>query len=113
MLRLKRNKTKIKMKTFYYIVILISILASFSTIGNDENKLKDITPRVIVTSDGEIDDECSMVRFLLYTNEWDVEGIITFKFTISLAWTSAGRAMTGHDPYLEAYAEVYPNLIQA
>jgi len=34
-------------------------------------------PRAIVTSDGEIDDECSMVRFLLYANEWDVEAIIT------------------------------------
>lgn len=33
--------------------------------------------RVIVTSDGEIDDECSMVRFLLYANEWDIEGIVT------------------------------------
>ena len=33
--------------------------------------------RVIVTSDGEIDDECSIVRFLLYANEWDIEGIIT------------------------------------
>lgn len=33
-------------------------------------------PRVIATTDGEIDDRCSMVRFLLYTNEWDVEGII-------------------------------------
>ena len=27
--------------------------------------------RVIVTSDGEIDDECSMVRFFLYANEFD------------------------------------------
>lgn len=33
-------------------------------------------PRVIVTTDGEIDDRCSMVRFLLYANEWDIEGII-------------------------------------
>jgi putative cell wall-binding protein len=33
--------------------------------------------RVIVTSDAEIDDQCSMVRFLLYANEWDIEGIIT------------------------------------
>lgn len=34
-------------------------------------------PRIIVTSDGEIDDECSLVRFLLYANEWNIEGIIT------------------------------------
>jgi hypothetical protein len=33
-------------------------------------------PRVIATTDGEIDDRCSMVRFLLYANEWDVEGLI-------------------------------------
>ena len=33
-------------------------------------------PRIIATTDGEIDDRCSMVRFLLYTNEWDIEGII-------------------------------------
>jgi hypothetical protein len=33
-------------------------------------------PRIISTTDGEIDDRCSMVRFLLYANEWDIEGII-------------------------------------
>ncbi len=33
-------------------------------------------PRIIATTDGEIDDRCSMVRFLLYANEWDIEGII-------------------------------------
>jgi hypothetical protein len=35
-----------------------------------------VRPRVIVTTDGEIDDRCSMIRFLLYSNEWDVEGLI-------------------------------------
>ncbi|NQU23064.1 MAG: DUF1593 domain-containing protein [Candidatus Nealsonbacteria bacterium] len=33
-------------------------------------------PRIIATTDGEIDDRCSMVRFLLYTNEWDIEEIV-------------------------------------
>ena len=33
-------------------------------------------PRIIATTDGEIDDRCSMVRFLLYANEWDIEGIV-------------------------------------
>ena len=35
-----------------------------------------VRPRIIATTDGEIDDRCSMVRFLLYANEWDIEGII-------------------------------------
>jgi len=68
-------------------------------------------PRVIVTSDGEIDDECSMVRFLLYANEWDVEGIITS----SSQYHWQGHKWAGDDwvqPYLDAYAKVYPNLVK-
>lgn len=68
-------------------------------------------PRVIVTSDGEIDDECSMVRFLLYANEWDVEGIITS----SSQYHSHGHNWAGDDwiqPYLNAYAKVHPNLVK-
>lgn len=67
-------------------------------------------PRVIVTSDGEIDDECSLVRFLLYTNEWDVEGIITS----SSQYHWQGHRWAGDDwaqPYLEAYSKVYPSLV--
>ncbi|SHI58829.1 Protein of unknown function [Pseudozobellia thermophila] len=67
-------------------------------------------PRVIVTSDGEIDDECSMVRFLLYSNEWDVEGIITS----SSQYHWQGHRWAGDnwvDPYLDAYGEVYPSLL--
>ncbi|WP_341224886.1 nucleoside hydrolase-like domain-containing protein [uncultured Arcticibacterium sp.] len=67
--------------------------------------------RVIVTSDGEIDDECSFVRFLLYTNEWDVEAIVTS----SSQYHWQGHKWAGDDwalPYLEAYAEVYPNLLK-
>lgn len=66
--------------------------------------------RIIVTSDGEIDDECSMVRFLLYANEWDIEGIITS----SSQYHWRGHKWAGDDwinPYLDAYAKVYPNLI--
>ena len=33
-----------------------------------------VKPRVIVASDGETDDVCSMIRFLPYSNEFDIEG---------------------------------------
>lgn len=68
-------------------------------------------PRVIATTDGEIDDQCSMVRFLLYANEWGVEGIITS----SSQYHSHGHNWAGDDwvqPYLNAYAKVYPNLVK-
>ena len=72
---------------------------------------KDSRPRIIVTSDGEIDDECSMVRFLLYANEWDIEAIVTS----SSQYHWHGHRWAGDDwiqPYLDAYAKVYPNLLK-
>lgn len=95
---------RIKLKAFYSILILLMISSScFAQKGNNK-------PRVIVTSDGEIDDECSLVRFLLYTNEWDVEGIISS----SSQYHWHGHRWAGDDwavPYLNAYEEVYPNLV--
>ena len=35
-----------------------------------------VKPRVIVTTDGEIDDQSSMVRFLMYASDYDVAGIV-------------------------------------
>lgn len=73
--------------------------------------LADGRARVIATTDGEIDDECSMVRFLLCSNEFDVEGIVVS----SSQYHWRGYRWAGDDwvqPYLEAYAKVYPNLIK-
>jgi hypothetical protein len=72
-------------------------------------------PRVVVTTDGEIDDRCSMVRFLLYTNEWETCGLI---FSSSMFHWKGTARVQGHDwqgeewleRQLDAYAGVYPNL---
>ncbi|MFC1719555.1 nucleoside hydrolase-like domain-containing protein [Pseudomonadota bacterium] len=58
-----------------------------------------------------MDDQCSLVPFLLCANEWDIEGIIT---------TSSQYHWQGHNwagdnwaqPYLQAYAEVQPYLVK-
>ena len=68
-------------------------------------------PRVIVTTDGEIDDRDSMIRFLMYANEWDIEGIVTS----SSQYHWQGHNWAGDDwldPLLDAYAQVYPNLVK-
>ena len=68
-------------------------------------------PRVIVTTDGEVDDECSLVRFLLYCNEWDVEAIITS----SSQYHWRGHSWAGDDwmdTVMGAFAQVYPTLIR-
>ena len=61
-------------------ILLGVLIAVCSRVGwADENTkptLPDSRLRVVVTTDGEVDDRCSMNRFLLYTNDWDVCGII-------------------------------------
>lgn len=65
-------------------------------------------PRVIVMTDGEIDDHSSMVRFLLYTCDIELLAIIE---------TNSVFQRNGHsdEPWLEnqldAYDQVYPNLV--
>ncbi|MFT5854293.1 MAG: putative membrane-bound dehydrogenase-like protein, partial [Verrucomicrobiales bacterium] len=76
--------------------------------------------RVIAETDlgGDADDQASLVRFLLYSNEWDVEGIIADRhasdFTEDGAKNHVGLKVTdGHElalAYLAAYAEVQPKL---
>jgi hypothetical protein len=92
------------------VAVMIFTIAA-SGCNQQVNPVENGKPRVIVTSDGEIDDECSMVRFLLYANEWEIEGIITS----SSQYHWHGHRWAGDDwidPYLEAYSNVYPNLIQ-
>ncbi len=65
-------------------------------------------PRIIVTTDGEIDDRCSMVRFLMYANEFEIEGLI---YSSSMHWL--GQTWAGVEwihGHIGHYARVYDNL---
>jgi len=102
---------KMEMYGFYLKMRVLPILLAVTALGVYHNAAIAEKPRVIVTSDGEIDDECSMVRFLLYANEWDIEGIITS----SSQYHSHGHNWAGDDwiqPYLNAYQKVHPNLVK-
>ncbi len=86
------------------------VLLATTMLGGHSTLTAADKPRVIATSDGEIDDECSMVRFRLYANDFDVEGIVTS----SSKYHWQGHRWAGDDwiePYLNAYAEVYRNLV--
>ena len=91
-------------------------------------------PRTIVTTDGEVDDMDSFIRFLLYSNEFNIEGLIytssmwhyagdgTGKlFTSEMPMTSAmygarkNLRWTGTDwmeKLIDKYASVYPDLLK-
>ncbi|NET61202.1 MAG: DUF1593 domain-containing protein [Symploca sp. SIO2E6] len=62
--------------------------------------------RVIVTTDGERDDKNSFSRFLLYVNDFDVEGLV---YTNSV-WHPKGNGTTWMRDQIDEYAKVFNNL---
>ncbi len=76
---------------------------------------KDDRPRIVVTTDGEIDDRCSMVRFLYYNNEFDIEGIV--HSSSKFHWKGDDKHKRHKwadevwlDKQIDMYEKLYPNL---
>ena len=72
--------------------------------------------RVIVETDagGDPDDEQSLVRFLLYTNEWDVEGII-YNRPVARDGENRNSERTGlgiGQRFVRAYGDCYDKLVK-
>ena len=64
-------------------------------------------PRVIATTDGEVDDRSSMIRFLLYTCDFDVAGIVEVNSKYQKHGHSDEKWIQAQ---LDAYDQVLPNL---
>jgi len=99
------------MKRLLFVLILIS--GTFSNLSKAEQKIifeQLDKPRVIVLTDitNEPDDEESMVRFLVYSNEYDVEGLIA---TTSV-WLRDKVRPEKIRERIEAYGKVRENLLK-
>lgn len=66
-------------------------------------------PRVIVMTDGEIDDHSSMIRFLLYTCDVELLAIIE---TNSMFQRNGHSEKSWYEDQLAAYEAVHPNLLK-
>ncbi|MEC8830864.1 MAG: nucleoside hydrolase-like domain-containing protein, partial [Bacteroidota bacterium] len=117
-----------------FLLTLLCILFSRNAIAQSPNE--PVKPRIIVTADPELDDNNSLIRFLLYSTDMNIEGLIyassgyhwkgdgkgtkwfvpgreydRFKMDIcpceSWRWNDDERFI--HD-VVEAYAKVYGNL---
>jgi hypothetical protein len=93
----------VKLKSSF-LIILVAVLL----IGQAETRCQDSKPRVIVMTDGEIDDRSSMIRFLMYTNDVDLLAIIE---TNSVYQREGHSTKDWYDKQLDAYEHVYPNLL--
>jgi hypothetical protein len=59
------------MKALLNFLLIVLICSPFLSFGQAGEK-----PRTIVTTDGEVDDQDSFIRLLLYSNEFDLVGLV-------------------------------------
>ena len=67
-----RPRTQMLRRIIPLVVIGLSVVSPLSS----QTNTAPVRPRTIVTTDPELDDSNSMVRFLLYANEVQTEGLI-------------------------------------
>lgn len=127
------KRSSVPVIKFVTAMLIILFIADATQAQNSYNQAK---PRIIVTCDPELDDNNSLIRFLLYSNDLDVEGLIYASSAYhwkgdgkGTKWFVPGReyARFGLDTcpcvswrwgkderfihdVVEAYAKVYPNL---
>jgi hypothetical protein len=93
------------------VVALLCSAAEATALPKTEGKV-----RLLVTQDGEVDDMNSLIHTLLYSNSFDLEGIVqtSSKLHYSGERESESLRWMGTDwmyEFLDAYEAVYPNLI--
>lgn len=76
-------------------------------IGGSTGSSDGFKPRVIATTDGEVDDRSSMVRFLMYSSDYEVVGISQN----NSIFQKSGHSKDGWvEKVIGLYGQVYPNL---
>ena len=84
------------------LLLLLGILANMSILAQTP------LPRVIVTTDGEVDDKSSFVRYLMYCNHFDTEGLI---YTNS-KWQKHGHGVVWMQEYIDLWSKYRENLLK-
>lgn len=109
-----------KAKSNYFLIgLLLPLLAhggNAALAANRHLAPPDTRLRYIIETDagGDPDDEQSMVRFLLYSDEWDVEGIIANR-PVARVGENRNPKRTGLGivrALVKAYGQCYSNLVQ-
>ena len=126
----------VKRLSVYMIGFAMALLPGINNMAHAQNSAAPVRPRIVITADPELDDNNSLIRFLLYSSDLQVEGLIYTSSAFhwkgdgkGTKWFVPGReyARFGlnlcpcaswrwskdehfiHDA-VEAYAKVYPNL---
>ncbi|MDO9373334.1 MAG: DUF1593 domain-containing protein [Ferruginibacter sp.] len=130
------NQNNSLVKSFVTVLTGVLLGCFFATNSVAQVAGKQLRPRIIVTADPELDDNNSLIRFLLYSSDLDIEGLIYAssgfhwkgdgkgtkwfvpgreyaRFGLDTcpctSWRWAENERFIHDA-VEAYGKVYPNL---
>jgi len=95
--------------------LLLALMSTSQPAKTADQPTIDPRPRTIVTTDGEIDDRCSMIRYLLYANEWDTLGLIHSSSKHHWKGDDAHKAQSWQgtawlDKQIDLYEQSYPSL---
>lgn len=98
------------MKTFLAALCCVFPLSSAASAQSHVEQAPDDRRRIVILTDieNEPDDAQSTVRFLTYSNQWDVEGIVTTT-SIHMQDRLGTERMRG---IIAAYGKVQPNLLR-
>jgi hypothetical protein len=83
------------------VLVLIILDACSLSYGVDDK------PIVIITQDGEVDDRCYFMRFLLYTPDLDLRGVIA----TNSKWQRNGHGLDWINEAYGLHEHVYDNLL--
>lgn len=117
-----------KFSTLILSLILLPLLTACNSVGKviyaSGQQLPDYgRVRTIITTDGEMDDQNSFIRYLLYANEFDTRGIVLTSSVSHYAGDESNENEAYRQPYrwggtdwmetyIHAYGEVWANLRQ-
>jgi len=130
-----KNSRGLPQKRRSFIILLLSLFTVKNPI-NSQNTYTQLKPRIVITCDPELDDNNSLIRFLLYSSDANVEGLIYTssqfhwkgdgkgtrwfvpgreyaRFGLDtcpcVSWRWGPKERFIHD-IVDAYTKVYPNL---
>ena len=99
------------MKKLTCIILSVILILSGNVYALEDGDMVNTKPVLIITTDiggGDVDDQQSMVRLLVYANEFDIKGIIPGSSMVDEGTTGEADLYACY----EAYEKVYPNLIK-
>ena len=115
-------------------MVTVVFLAAGVVAPAQQRKIQDAKPRVVITADPELDDNNTIIRALLYSSDFKIEGLIYV--SSQFHWTGDGKGTTQYIPgreytrmglcpcttwrfapdehfidnIVDAYTKAYPNL---